>query len=155
MYKIREYTFDKFTLLGYYDKDALTTYGYPKNVPSMFTFYVGAPLAVIDIEDERVIEFISKNMEIYLKFKEKEDEIKGEKYADMITELVLKAKIFSDLVSKIVDNYGVSDQVDYELRNLDLEEVSGITKELRKMEELTGTMEGFDSFFPFWSFYGE
>ena len=91
MYKIREYTFDKFTLLGYYDKDALTTYGYPKNVPSMFTFYVGAPLAVRDIEDERVIEFISKNMEIYLKFKEKEDEIKGDKYLDLIQDLVVKS----------------------------------------------------------------
>ena len=155
MYKIREYTFDKFTLLGYYDKEALTTYGYPKNVPSMFTFYVGSPLAVRDVVDERVIDFISKNMEIYLKFKEKEDEIKGDKYQDLIMDLVLKANEFSKLVSKIVDDYGVSDQVDYELRNLDLEEVSGITKELRKMEELTGTMEGFDSFFPFWTFYGE
>lgn len=37
MYKIMEYTFDKFTLLGYYDKEALT--GTMEGFDSFFPFW--------------------------------------------------------------------------------------------------------------------
>ena len=85
MLTINHYKSHYYDFVGYYDVVTGNTYGYNNRYPANFTTIIGKADAVGVVTEPELVEFISDNIEIYLDYKQREKEIKGKEYTEIVS----------------------------------------------------------------------
>lgn len=103
MLEINKYRFGNFNIIGYYNEKTNEAYGYLDTYPSLFKVLVlsGKPVKAREGVETGLKEYISKQLEEYVNYKNKEYALKNGSYVETIEQLELKAAMFFNLISDL------------------------------------------------------
>ena len=125
MLEINKYRFGNFNIIGYYNEKTNEAYGYLDTYPSLFKVLVlsGKPVKAREGVETGLKEYISKQLEDYVNYKNKEYDLKNGSYVETIEHLELKAAMFFNLISNLKSSDKGAKDVLKEYNGLNFDEV--------------------------------
>lgn len=148
MLNINKYRFGNINLMGYYDEKTSETYGYLDTYPASFKIMSGKPVKARDKLPKEIIEFISNQLEDFVKFKEGEYNLKKGNYSDSLEKLELKAALFFNLISDLKSEDKDSKAALKEFKDLNFGEVETMLTNINSTDSKLGAAPKFENVLP-------
>lgn len=148
MLNINKYRFGNINLMGYYDEKTSETYGYLDTYPASFKIMSGKPVKARDKLPTEIIEFISNQLEDFVKFKEGEYNLKNGNYSDSLEQLEVKAALFFNLISDLKSEDKDSKTALKEFKDLNFGEVETMLTNINSTDSKLGEAPKFENVLP-------
>lgn len=130
MLEINKYRFGDFNIIGYYNEKTNEAYGFLDTYPSLFKVLSGKPVKARERVETELQEFISKQLEDYVNYKNKEYDLKHGNYMESLEQLELKAAMFFNLISDLKSDDKGAKEVLKEYKGLNFDEVETLLSEI-------------------------